>query len=118
MQKIIATDVPKEFKRLNLIVGHTLYGAVSKRVKVLGKYIEETEWEPVKKIPREIIELDDHRIRAYLDKEKGIVQAIEILEKAEKKKTAAKKAPAKKKPAKKANPSSSTRRNLHKVPKE
>jgi hypothetical protein len=142
MKKILDKEVPKNFKRLNLILGHILYGAVSKKVKVLGKTVEETEWEPVKKIPTDLIELDDHKIRAYLNQKQGIVEAIEILEKAETekkavkkapikkpaakkapakktpaKKPATKKAPAKKAPSKKKNPTSTSKRKLPEIPK-
>ncbi len=81
MEKILKIEIPKDYKRLNLILGHTLYGAVSKTVQVFGKNIKETEWQQVKKVPKNVIEIDNHKIRAYFDHEKGIVEAIEILEK-------------------------------------
>jgi len=124
MKKILDTEVPNTHKRLNLILGHTLYGAVSKKVKVLGKTVEETDWEPVKKIPKDMIQLEEHIIRAYLDQDKGIVEAIEILEKEDteeippEKNSSPKKSPEKKPSAKKSNSSSSTRRKLPSVPKE
>jgi len=99
IERILKTEVPKNFKRQNLILGHTLYGAVSKQVNVFGKIIHETEWQPVKKVPNGIIEIDDHKIRVYLNEKKGIVEAIEVLKKeknVEKKKTT----PSKTEPAK------------------
>ena len=80
-EKILKTEVSKGLKRSNLILGHTLYAAVSKIANVFGKEVEETDWEPVKKVPKEMIELDNHVLRVYFDENKGIVEAIEVLEK-------------------------------------
>ena len=82
--KILKTDVSDGYKRINLILGHTLYAAVSKIAKVFGKDVEETDWESVKNVPKEMIELDNHVLRVYFDEKKGIVEAIEVLEKEEK----------------------------------
>ena len=79
MEKIIKEEIPDNLKRQNLIIGHTLYGAVSKTVKVFGKEIVETEWEPVQNVPKGMMEIDDRILRVYFDEEKGIVEAIEIL---------------------------------------
>ncbi|MFX1307247.1 MAG: Rho termination factor N-terminal domain-containing protein [Promethearchaeota archaeon] len=79
--RILKTDVSNGYKRLNLILGHSLYAAVSKSAKVFGKEVEETDWEPVKKVPKDMLELDHHILRVYFDEKKGIVEAIEVLEK-------------------------------------
>ncbi|MFX1346909.1 MAG: Rho termination factor N-terminal domain-containing protein, partial [Promethearchaeota archaeon] len=79
--KILKTEIYNGHKRLNLILGHTLLAAVSKTAKVFGDEVEETEWEPVKKVPKDMIELDNHIIRVYFNETKGIVEAVEILEK-------------------------------------
>jgi hypothetical protein len=78
--KILKTEISDGHKRLNLILGHTLLAAVSKTAKVFGDEVEETEWEPVKKVPKDMIELDNHIIRVYFNETKGIVEAVEILE--------------------------------------
>ncbi len=83
-EKIINTAVSNGLKRSNLILGHTLYAAVFKTAKVFGKDVEETEWEPVKNVPNEMIELKNHVLRVYFDEKKGIVEAVEVLEKGEK----------------------------------
>ena len=83
-EKILKAEVSDEYKRLNLILGHTLYAAVSKIAKVFGKEVEETDWEPVKNVPKGMIELENHMLRVYFDEEKGIVEAVEVLEKTEK----------------------------------
>ena len=122
--RILEADLPKGYKRENLILGHQLYGAVTKTVKVLGKSIEETSWEIVKKVPKGMIELEDRKIRAYFNDKEGIVEAIEILQvgdEKEEKPTAKQKPTAKKKPIAKKKPAakkeSSTKRNLPKVPR-
>ncbi|MFX0022274.1 MAG: Rho termination factor N-terminal domain-containing protein [Candidatus Hermodarchaeota archaeon] len=78
--KILKTEISDNYKRLNLILGHTLFAAVSKTANVFGKDVVETEWEPVKKVPKDMIELDNHVLRIYFDEKKGIVEAVEILE--------------------------------------
>ena len=80
-KKILEISIPSEFDRLNLILGHELYGAVTKISDVFGKSVEEVEWEKVKKVPKGVIELDDHKLRVYLDQKKGIVEAVEVLKK-------------------------------------
>jgi len=81
MEKIINTEVPEGYKRQNLILGHKLYGAVTKKVDVFGKTIEETNFEEVPKVPKETIELNDRKLRVYFDDKNGIVEALEVLEK-------------------------------------
>ncbi len=89
--RILKNDITDSYKRLNLILGHTLLAAVSKTAKVFGEEVVETTWEPVKKVPKDIIELDNHVLRIYFNETKGIVEAVEILEKEEKPKSAPKK---------------------------
>ncbi|MFW9902028.1 MAG: hypothetical protein ACFFDY_12215, partial [Candidatus Thorarchaeota archaeon] len=57
--KILKTEVSVGLKRSNLILGHTLYAAVSKVANVFGKEVEETNWEAVKKVPNEMIQLEN-----------------------------------------------------------
>ena len=79
--KILKTQLSNNYKRVNLILGHTLYAAVSKTANVFGKEIdEETEWEPLKIVPKDMIELDNHLFRIYFNDKKGIVEAVEVLE--------------------------------------
>ena len=80
-EKILSTEISDSYKRINLILGHTLLAAVSKIANIFGEDVEETEWEPVKKVPKDMIELDNHVLRIHFNKEKGIVEAVEILEK-------------------------------------
>jgi hypothetical protein len=80
-KKILQISVPDEFDRQNLIMGHELYGAVSKVSEVFGKNVEEVKWEKVNKLPKGVIELEEHNFRVYLDQKKGIVEAVEVLKK-------------------------------------
>jgi len=88
---ILKTEISDNHKRLNLILGHTLLAAVSKTAKVFGEEVIETEWEPVKKVPKDMIELNNHVVRVYFNETKGIVEAVEILEKEGKPKSTPKK---------------------------
>jgi hypothetical protein len=83
-KKILKNEVPHDYKRQNLILGHILFAAVTKTSKVFDDQVEEIVWEPVKKVPKDIINLDNHKLRVYLDKNKGIVEAVEVLKKEEK----------------------------------
>jgi hypothetical protein len=94
--KILKNEVPEGYKRQNLILGFTLYGAINKVANVLGKKIQETTWENVKKVPDGMIELDNQKVRVYFNAKKGIVEAIELFEK-EGEKPIPKKEPAAKK---------------------
>jgi hypothetical protein len=78
-KKILDISIPDEYTRQNLILGYELYGAVSKVTEVFGKDVEEVEWEKVKKLPKGVIELEEHKLRVYLDEKKGIVEAVEVL---------------------------------------
>ncbi|MHA2120277.1 MAG: hypothetical protein ACW990_03630, partial [Promethearchaeota archaeon] len=80
-EKILKSNIPDNSKRLNLILGHTLYAAVSKTANIFGEDIEEIEWEPMKKVPKKMIELTNHILRVYFDEEEGIVEALEVIEK-------------------------------------
>jgi hypothetical protein len=85
--KILKNEVSNGYKRSNLILGHTLYAGVSKTSKVFGKEVEETDWEPVNKVPKDMMELENHVFRVYFDEKHGIVEAVEVLEKEEKQKS-------------------------------
>ncbi len=82
-EKILKISVPENMERQNLILGHALYGAVSKVTDVFGKNVVEIVWEEVKKVPKGVLELDDNVFRVYFDDKKGIVEAIEVLKKGE-----------------------------------
>jgi hypothetical protein len=103
--KILKISIPENMERQNLILGHSLYGAVSKVTDVFGKNIVEIVWEEVKKVPKGVLELDENIFRVYFDDKKGIVEAIEVLKKVE---------PPSELNVEKAKPT--TRRELPKIP--
>jgi len=79
--KILKNKVPPTLERQNLILGHTLFGAVSKVTEVFGKNVVETVWEEVKNVPAGMMELDNNNFRVYFNDKKGIVEAVEVLKK-------------------------------------
>jgi len=82
-EKILKISVPENMERQNLIMGHSLYGAVSKVTDVFGKNVVEIVWEEVKKVPKGVLELNENVFRVYFDDKKGIVEAVEVLKKGE-----------------------------------
>jgi len=111
IEKILKISVPENMERQNLILGHNLYGAVSKVTDVFGKSVVEIVWEKVKKVPKGVLELDDNVFRIYFDDKKGIVEAVEVLKKEEKSAE-----PVVEKPKPTTKPKPSTRRELPKIP--
>ncbi|MHA1804138.1 MAG: hypothetical protein ACTSU4_06330 [Promethearchaeota archaeon] len=79
LDRILKSEIPQNHKRQNLILGNQLYAPVFKKVNVFGKDVEETEWEPLKTLPKNMVELDDHLFRVYFNDDKGIVEAVEII---------------------------------------
>ena len=78
-EKILDLKIPENYERQNLILGHTLYGAVSKVTDVFGKNVVDIVWEEVKKLPKGVMELDNNKFRVYFDEKKGMVEAVEVL---------------------------------------
>ena len=78
-EKVLKKEIPPKYERQNLILGHTLYGVVSKVTEVLGKNMTEVVWEKISKLPEGIVELDNNKLRVYIDHKKGIVEAVEVL---------------------------------------
>jgi hypothetical protein len=82
IEKIVANEVPVNFKRQNLILGNfEIFGAVIKKAKIFGKEVEEVDWEPVNSLPHNIVELDNRTLRIYFDGENGTIEGLEILQK-------------------------------------
>ena len=103
-EKILNIGIPENYERQNLILGYSLYGAVSKVTEVFGKNVVDITWEEVKKLPKGVMELDNNLFRVYFDDKKGIVEAVEVLKKVSKP------------PKNKAVKPASTRRELPKIP--
>ncbi|MFW9936130.1 MAG: hypothetical protein ACFFD5_00630 [Candidatus Thorarchaeota archaeon] len=114
-ENILKTDVPDYLERQNLILGHTLYAAVSKVAEVFGKSMVDIVWEEVRKLPEGMMELDNNKLRVYFNQQKGIVEAVEVLkEKGEKKNNLPNNEVKAQKQDKK--PSSTIKRELPKIP--
>ncbi|MFX1588289.1 MAG: hypothetical protein ACFFC1_09050 [Promethearchaeota archaeon] len=80
-EKIIQNEVPKNYKRKNVLTGQNiLYGEIFKKANIFGETIEEREWQPVTNLPKEIFELEGHKLRIYFNNEIGMIEAIEVLE--------------------------------------
>jgi len=80
-EKVIQNDVPNNYKRKNVLTGHSiLYGEIIKKANIFGETIEEREWGPVSNLPKEIFELEGHKLRIYFNNEIGMIEAIEVLE--------------------------------------
>ena len=125
LESILKDDAPEGFKRLNIIIGTSLYGAQTVISKVFGKEIESIEWNKIKEIPDGNIDLDAGKMRAYC--KDNTVQAMELYQiidgdsPAKKPAKKAEKKPAKKtakKPTVKKLPKKSTgKRELKPIPK-
>jgi len=82
IEKIVANEVPANFKRQNLILGNfEIYGAVIKKARIFGKEVEEVDWEPVNSLPHDVVELDNRTLRIYFDGKNGKIEGLEILQK-------------------------------------
>lgn len=112
-EKVLEKEIPKDYERKNLILGHSLFGATTKVSEVFGKDVVEVVWEKVKKLPKDMIELDDYKLRVYLDDKKGIVEAVEVLKK---KDSAQKQGKVEKKSSSNNAPRPQGRRELPKIP--
>ncbi|MFW9783201.1 MAG: hypothetical protein ACFFFB_13040 [Candidatus Heimdallarchaeota archaeon] len=81
LEKVLKKGTPDNYKRKNILTGtNILYGEVIKKVNIFGEVIEEKEWEPIYNVPKEIFELEGHKLRIYFNNEVGEIEAIEILE--------------------------------------
>ncbi|MFX1558053.1 MAG: hypothetical protein ACFFC9_12430 [Promethearchaeota archaeon] len=81
LDKILQIDIPKGFKRKNILVGNNiLYGIITKKVNIFGEIIEEKDWEPVSNLAKDTFELEGHKLRIHFNNEIGKIEAIEILE--------------------------------------
>ena len=85
LNKIIQTQPSNGYKRNHVLIGNNiLYGIVTKKTEIFGKPIEESVWEPFEKLPREIYELNGHKLRIYFNKDSNSIEAIEVLERTSK----------------------------------
>ncbi len=79
LAEVSKVALPKGLRRLNVVLGSQLYGPVTQQKSVLGKSVEKLAWELISDLPGGCVELKG-LIRIFVDAEKGIVKAVDILE--------------------------------------
>jgi len=81
LEKVLSLELPKDYKRAHILIGNnTLFGVVIKKAEIFGEPVEEIEWEAFKKLPKEVIELEGHKLRVHVNNENNTIEAIEVLE--------------------------------------
>jgi hypothetical protein len=116
MDLILSHDCPEGHKRMNIVIGKTLFSVKRVISTLFGKEVEEEQWDRVKSIPDANIELTPNFIRIYCKDNE--IKGIEMFTAEKETKTTAPPKKAKAAPAKKATPAKkkSTKRTLKKVP--
>ena len=80
--KVLKTNTPDNYTRKNILVGNNiLYGEIIRKGDVFSNRFEEKGWEVISSFSREVIEIEDSKLRIHINKELGEIEAIEILEK-------------------------------------
>jgi len=78
IEEVLKSDPPKGSKRMNIIIGQTLYVPSINKSVVLGKQIEKIEWIAASDLPTGLIDLPTNNIRVFIDDKFKNVKAIEI----------------------------------------
>ena len=82
LEKVLKTNTPDNYTRKNILVGNNiLYGEIIKKADVFNNRFEEKGWEVISSFPREVVEIEESKLRIHINKELGEIEAIEILEK-------------------------------------
>ncbi len=80
LEKILNIEQTPNYKRKHILIGIAkLYGLIKKKSEVFGQQIEKEEWEEITKFPKEIIELNNYKLRIHINPQNKNVNAIEIL---------------------------------------
>ena len=77
LKDVTEKEAPKEFKRLNIIVGANLFGPSIIKQQVFGKEIEKQKWDLIQSVPEGRIEIDSKKIVIHAKDNK--ILAVEIL---------------------------------------
>ncbi len=107
LSEVSKAPLPPGLKRLNVVLGSQLYGPVTQQKSILGKSVEKLAWEQIPDLPGGCVELKG-LIRIFVEAEKGVVKAIDILEG---------NSPEAENPGEKGASSTSKRRKLPDIPK-
>lgn len=78
MEKIIKEEVPAGYKRLNIVIGTSLYGPQKVVKKIFGKEVESEEWGKISSLPSGKVDIPQGFIRAYMNN--NIVEGLEVLQ--------------------------------------
>lgn len=82
LERVLKEKIPNNFRRINILIGNnTLYGLITKKAEIFNDFVEVKEWDQISNLSNQIIELDGQKLRIYLNRERKIIEAIEILEK-------------------------------------
>jgi hypothetical protein len=77
LKDITEKDAPKEFKRLNIIIGANLFGPSIIKQQVFGKEIEKQKWDLIPSVPEGRIEIDSKKIVIHVKDNR--ILAVEVL---------------------------------------
>ncbi|MHA1610791.1 MAG: hypothetical protein ACTSYU_01955 [Promethearchaeota archaeon] len=116
---ILESEPLDEMKRMNIIIGNSVYSPKRTISTLFGKEVEEVQWARMENIPDGNIDIDSHLLRVYCKDNQ--IQGMEIFQangkakKQEKSKPEPKKQPTKKKATPKKK--TSAKKNLKTIPK-
>ncbi len=79
LSNIQEQEPPDGHKRLNIIIGSFLYGAIIQKKTVFGKEVESEKWERIDELPGGCIDLQEKYLRIYTNEAAGTISAVEIL---------------------------------------
>ncbi len=80
LNTILNSETPLGFERQHVILGdNVLYGIIKRKTEIFGKILNEESWNPVEGLNEEMVEFNDYKTRVYLNKETGIIKAVEFL---------------------------------------
>jgi hypothetical protein len=78
LDKILKGEVPAGYKRLNIIIGTSLYGPQKVVKKVFGKEVESEDWGRISELPAGKVDISGGLLHAYMAN--NMVEGIEVLQ--------------------------------------
>ncbi|MHA2036675.1 MAG: hypothetical protein ACW972_04575 [Promethearchaeota archaeon] len=82
LENILKSNTPDNFTPRNILIGNNiLYSETIKKTEILNNQLEEKGWEAITSFPKDIFEIEGAKLRIYVNKEIGEIEAIEVLEK-------------------------------------
>lgn len=82
LNEILALRVHSNFALKHVLIGNTtLYGLTMKKAEIFNECYQSQEWEIISKFPREIFEIEGHKLRVHINRDLRKIEAIEVLEK-------------------------------------